>query len=85
MIIAIFVCKGQIIQQRLQSVHYRLRAIRGGPLGLVNLTPHFIVIQIFQILCLLPVSLYTHQNISDIFAGDEINLFNLTFHDIANY
>ena len=32
------------------SLHYRLRAIRGGPFGLVNFTPHFIVIQIFQIL-----------------------------------
>ena len=67
------------------TLHYRLRAIRGGPLGLVNFTPHFIVIQIFQILFLSPVSFYTHPNISDIFVGDEINLFNLTFHDIANY
>ena len=24
------------------TLHYRLRAIRGGPLGLVNFTPHFI-------------------------------------------
>ena len=68
-----------------RTMHYRLRAIRGGPLGLVNFTPHFIVIQIFQILFLSPVSFYTHPNISDIFVGDEINLFNLTFHDIANY
>ena len=67
------------------AMHYRLRAIRGGPLGLVNFTPHFIVIQIFQILFLSPVSFYTHPNISDIFVGDEIYLFNLTFHDIANY
>ena len=81
MIIAIFVCKGQIIQQRLQSVHYRLRAIRGVPLGVVNFTSHFIVIQIFQILFLPPVSFYTHPNISDMFVGDEINLFNLTFHE----
>ena len=65
------------------TLHYRLRAIRGGPLGLVNFTPHFIVIQIFQILFLSPVSFYTHPNISDIFVGDEINLFNLTFHDIT--
>ena len=69
----------------IDAMHYRLRAIRGGPLGLVNFTPHFIVIQIFQILFLSPVSFYTHPNISDIFVGDEINLFNLTFHDIANY
>ena len=68
-----------------KPMHYRLRAIRGGPLGLVNFTPHFIVIQIFQILFLSPVSFYTHPNISDIFVGDEITLFNLTFHDIANY
>ena len=68
-----------------KTLHYRLRAIRGGPLGLVNFTPHFIVIQIFQILFLPPVSFYTHPNISDIFVGDKINLFNLTFHDIANY
>ena len=67
----------------IDAMHYRLRAIRGGPLGLVNFTPHFIVIQIFQILFLSPVSFYTHPNISDIFVGDEINLFNLTFHDIA--
>ena len=40
------------------SLHYRLRAIRGGPLGLVNFTPHFIVIQIFQILFLPSVSFY---------------------------
>ena len=73
------------LNQGSQPVHYRLRAIRGGPLGLVNFTPHFIVIQIFQILFLSPVSFYTHPNISDIFVGDEINLFNLTFHDIANY
>ena len=78
--------RGRRCYLRLQpSLHYRLRAIRGGPLGLVNFTPHFIVIQIFQILFLSPVSFYTHPNISDIFVGDEINLFNLTFHDIANY
>ena len=47
------------------SLYYRLRAIRGGPLGLVNLTPHFVVIQIFQILFLPLVSFYTHSNISD--------------------
>ena len=64
------------------SVHYRLRAIRGVPLGVVNFTPHLIVIQIFQIFFLPPVSFYTHPNISDIFVGDEIDLFNLTFHDI---
>ena len=34
----------------LVSLHYRLRAIRGVPLGVVNFTSHFIVIQIFQIL-----------------------------------
>ena len=34
----------------LPTLHYKLRAIRGGPIGLVNFTPHFIVIQIFQIL-----------------------------------
>ena len=67
------------------SVHYRLRAIRGGPLGVVNFTSHFIVIQIFQILFLPPVSFYSHPNISDRFVGDEINLFNLTFHDITIY
>ena len=67
------------------SLHYRLRAIRDVPLGVVNFTPHFIVIQIFQILFLQSKSFYTHTNISDIFVGDEINLFNLTFHDIANY
>ena len=67
------------------SLHYRLRAIRGVPLGVFNFTPHFIVIQIFQILFLSPVSFYTHPNISDIFVGDEVNLFNLTFHDITNY
>ena len=44
-------------------MHYRLRAIRGAPLGVVNLTPHFGVIQIFQILFLLPVSFYIHANI----------------------
>ena len=69
----------------LVSLHYRLRAIRGVPLGVVNFTSHFIIIQIFQILFLSPVSFYTHPNISDIFVGDEIYLFNLTFHDIANY
>ena len=84
-------CHGQIFCHfetnvyKKETMHYRLRAIRGGPLGLVNFTPHFIVIQIFQILFLSPVSFYTHPNISDIFVGDEINLFNLTFHDIANY
>ena len=62
-------------------LHYRLRASRGVPFGVVNFTPHFIVIQIFQIF-LPPVSFYAHQNISDIFLGDEIDLFNLTFHDI---
>ena len=46
------------------TLHYRLRAIRGGPLGVVNFTSNFIVIQIFQILFLLPVSFYTHPNIS---------------------
>ena len=56
------------------TLHYRLRAIRGGPLGVVNFTSHFIVIQIFQILFLPPVSFYTHPNISDIFVGDKINL-----------
>ena len=40
---------------------------------------------IFQILFLWTVSFYTHPNISDIFVGDERYLFNLTFHDIANY
>ena len=72
-------------QHHNHPVHYRLRAIRGGPLGLVNFTPHFIVIQIFQILFLQSKSFYTHTNISDIFVGDEINLFNLTFHDMTNY
>ena len=68
------------------TLHYRLRAIRGGPLGVVNFTSHFIVIQIFQILFLPSVSFYMHPNISDIFLGDEINLFNLTFHYITlNY
>ena len=67
------------------TVHYRLRAIRGGPLGVFNFTSHFIVIQIFQILFLPPVSFYSHPNISDRFVGDEINLFNLTFHDITIY
>ena len=62
-------------------MHYRLRAIRGVPLGVVNFTSHFIVIQIFQILFLPPVSFYTHPNISDMFVGDEIYLFNLTFHE----
>ena len=66
-------------------MHYRLRAIRGGPLGVFNFTSHFIVIQIFQILFLPPVSFYSHPNISDRFVGDEINLFNLTFHDITIY
>ena len=64
-------------------MHYRLRAIRGVPLGVVNFTSHFIVIQIFQILFLLSLSFYTHPNISDIF--DEINYFDLTFHDVINY
>ena len=45
----------------------------------VNFTLHFIVIQIFQIFFLPPVSSYTHPNISNIFVGDEINLFNLIF------
>ena len=63
------------------SLHYRLRAIRDVPLGVVNFTPHFIVIQIFQILFLQPVSFYMHPNISDMFVGDEINFFNLTFHE----
>ena len=54
-------------------------------LGVVNFTKRFIVIKIFQILVLPPVSFYTHQNISHIFLGDEIYLLNLTFHDIANY
>ena len=27
-------------------------------------------------------SFYAHPNISDIFVGDKIDLFNLTFHDI---
>ena len=67
------------------TLHYRLRAIRGGPLGVFNFTSHFIVIQIFQILFLPPVSFYSHPNISDRFVGDEINLFNLTFHDITIY
>ena len=66
-------------------MHYRLRAIRGVPLRVVNFTSHFIVIQIFQILFLPPVSFYSHPNISDRFVGDEINLFNLTFHDITIY
>ena len=66
-------------------MHYRLRAIRGVPSGVVNFTPHFIAIQIFQILFLPPVSFYTHPNFSDIFLGDKINLFNLTFHDIPNH
>ena len=66
-------------------MHYRLRAIRGVPLGVVNFTPHFICIQIFQLHFLPPVSFYTHPNISDIFVGDKIYLFNLTFHDIADY
>ena len=65
--------------------HHRLRAIRGVPSGVVNFTSHFIVIQIFQILFLPPVSFYTHPNISDIFVGDEINLFNRPFRDITNY
>ena len=69
----------------LSPMHYRLRAIRGGPLGVFNFTSHFIVIQIFQILFLPPVSFYSHPNISDRFVGDEINLFNLTFHDITIY
>ena len=64
----------------LAPMHYRLRVIRGGPF-----TSHFTVIKIFQILFLPSVSFYTHPNISDIFVGDEINLFNLTFHDITNY
>ena len=63
------------------TLHYRLRAIRGGPLGVFNFTSHFIVIQIFQILFLPPVSFYTHPNISDILVRDEIDLFTLTFHD----
>ena len=29
-------------------LHYRLRAIRGGPLGAVNFAFHFISVQIFQ-------------------------------------
>ena len=65
-----------------RSLHYRLRAIRGVPLGVINFTPHFIDIQIFQILFLPPVSFYTHPNISNIFVGDEIGLFTLAFHDI---
>ena len=69
----------------LLTLHYRLEAIRGVPIGVINFTPHFIVIQIFQILFLPPVSFYTHPNISDIFVGDEINLFNLTFHEKPNY
>ena len=39
-------------------MHYRLRAIRGVPLGVVNFTSHFIVIQIFQILFSPSVSFY---------------------------
>ena len=66
-------------------MHYLSKAIRCVPLGVVNFTYNFIVIQVFQILFLLPVSFYTHPNISDIFVGDKLNLFNLTFHDIANY
>ena len=46
------------------TLHYRLRAIRGGPLGLVNFTPHFIVIQIFQILFL---SLFIRTQIFQIY------------------
>ena len=60
------------------------RAIRGVPLGVVNFTPHFSVIQIFQIL-FLPLSFYKHPNISGIFVADEIKLFNLTFHHITNF
>ena len=55
-------------------LHYRLRAIRGVPLEVVSFTPHLNVIQIFQILVLLPVSFHTHPNISDLFVGEEINL-----------
>ena len=77
--------KNALSEPRLLPVHYRLRAIRGGPLGVFNFTSHFIVIQIFQILFLPPVSFYSHPNISDRFVGDKINLFNLTFHDITIY
>ena len=77
--------EGKILNFPLASLHYRLRAIRGVPLGVVNFTSHFIVIQIFQILFLPPVSFYTHPNISDIFVGDEINHFNRAFHDVTNY
>ena len=38
-----------------EALHYRVRAIRGVPLGVVNFTLHFIVIQIFTILFLPPV------------------------------
>ena len=69
----------------LDAVHYRLRAVRGVPLGVVNFTSHLVVIQIFQILFSPPVSFYTHRNISYIFVGDEINLFNPAFHGITYY
>ena len=61
------------------------RAIRGVHLGVVNFTSHFIVIQIFQILFLPPVSFYTHPNISDIFVGDKINLFNYTYSAMTTF
>ena len=61
--------------QWLASPYNALRAIRGVPLGVVNFTPHFIVIQIFQILFLPPVSFHTRPNISVIFIGDEIKPF----------
>ena len=50
-------------------LHYRLRAIRGVTLGVVNFTPHFVPVPIFRILFLPLVSFYTQPNISDIFVG----------------
>ena len=52
------------------SVHYRLRAIRGGPFGVVNFAFHFISVQIFQMEILaLPLILSVSKYSRYIFGG----------------
>ena len=57
-------------------LHYWLRPIERGQLGLRNfITCHFIYIQYFRWKFQPCPSFYPHPNISDIFVGDEMNIF----------